>query len=1242
MPKTTSGYTPDSTPAGVTPVRRKSEDELDSARAHKKPRTRVSYSCGECHRRKQKCDRQIPCSHCVARKVPELCKSYTPGKTDQDIHVRLARLEQIIETALPHYWSQGHATPLSDSGSNEKRRSMSPADDGNRSQAEDEDPSGGMFESGRWYGKSASGLVAAPAVLEQLQSMVPSPADSSSANSPYSMNQASHDIFKMDQKPTLIPMDQQNASERLQRLMRDCGYSTDRLQNMFDELPPRKMRDDLIDHYFAAINWTRYPISEHEFRTSYSSFLANEHNPANPNNIRFLPLLFVVLAISVRLAPDRIGGTEQTRRTAGGRYYWCSRRALLIIAAIQPDCFEIVLTRMLSARFLILDRRMTESWSQLGAAVRTAQAIGLHRDGADMGMEPLQVERRRRIWSNLYHADRSIALVLGRPIAIHDNYTSTRPPANSDEKTQGTQKWTGLPLSQPTRTTFLILRHQLAVIMGRMSDFFQNVNSPRHYADVVALDDELLKYKQNLPPSYSLDPDTSLDSSHPYIPLQRFLLVTEFLFVRISLHRPYLLRKLDSTKYSRSRDACFESALKDHQIRQEYIATTTREGRDPVASAYREFQAAMIAGIYVVLYPKGKDADRMLMLLENFLYRHERIPEMDDITRREIKIIEFLKNKHSQSAGSPEGLGDQQMTVDSPGYAPAASGSRLIAPRPPHASHIPNLQNGSSFASVASVPLSSPRQTFAQFSHPSPVQQVRQLQQAESASQSGSGTGSPQGEDETAQSLLDQWCNIFSGGPAVDDQPGGTGLPWATPGLADLNGWLGAGQTTSPVMGTDALPSVDGSDWSYWETLVNQIRSGPITSATRRTAARTSRTMPKRSRSEDGQASEPQAPPLTKPRLNTEPGLTRILSWNVETPVPFLQLPGNKARSAANATPNLVPGSSPGLLRDLIRRHDFPDFVCLQEVRARHTDKEWISAFRLAANFGAHEGTGVAVEPRYTMYHSLNRATRGQRHFGVATFVREPSAVAAAREVDWDAEGRVHILEMKAGWALLNIYALNGSEFMWRDPLGQAEPKTRNERKREFNRLLMEECIALQKRGLRVVLIGDFNISLTDMDCHPRLRTEYPHGFARLEFIEQFFPGVGVLDIFRELHPDVKAYSWFAKSKPQGAECARVDYALVENSLRENVVDVTYLQDPKERGHSDHAPFLLTMKNMSQLNEATQNAQDMQAIDPQLQQGERQAISRLRGRADGRRRYYSNIATNRGYRDTAVGHRLRR
>lgn len=37
-----------------------------------------------------------------------------------------------------------------------------------------------------------------------------------------------------------------------------------------------------------------------------------------------------------------------------------------------------------SARFLTFDRRITECWSQLGAAVSTAQSLGLHRDASVM------------------------------------------------------------------------------------------------------------------------------------------------------------------------------------------------------------------------------------------------------------------------------------------------------------------------------------------------------------------------------------------------------------------------------------------------------------------------------------------------------------------------------------------------------------------------------------------------------------------------------------------------------------------------------------------------------------------------------------------------------------------------------------------------------------------------------------------------------------------------------------------
>jgi hypothetical protein len=43
----------------------------------KKKKRRVALSCAECAKRKQRCNRETPCQHCVARRVPELCVPYT-------------------------------------------------------------------------------------------------------------------------------------------------------------------------------------------------------------------------------------------------------------------------------------------------------------------------------------------------------------------------------------------------------------------------------------------------------------------------------------------------------------------------------------------------------------------------------------------------------------------------------------------------------------------------------------------------------------------------------------------------------------------------------------------------------------------------------------------------------------------------------------------------------------------------------------------------------------------------------------------------------------------------------------------------------------------------------------------------------------------------------------------------------------------------------------------------------------
>lgn len=855
MVKPANHASPGGTPAGQS-AKRKKEDDEGHAGSSKKARTRVSYSCGECHRRKQKCDRQVPCSHCVARKVPELCKAYQPGKSDQDLHLRIARLERIIETALPQFCSTDASTPASAeaSGHGEGHRSLSEgAEDDARSQADDQDASGGTFQSGRWYGHTASGSIAPASVLEQLQNVVgpsnlePQSREPSAMRSPSlssvkveagpktpglphtsSLNNATDSIIesvRQDSEPS--------AADKLRSLVQDCGVSPQNFSELLQELPPQRFADILIDHYFASINWTRYPLAERDVRAAYASICANGID-VNPNDVRFLPLLFVVLAISVRLAPEAIGGDCRTRRLTSLRYYWSSRRSLLIAAAIQPDSLEMVLTRLLSARFLTFDRRITECWSQLGAAVRTAQALGLHRDGEAMGMDPARVEYRRRIWAYLYHADRSYALVLGRPNAIQDDYTSTLPPLNIADETALTSRMrTSPPLSQPTPMTFVILRHALATIIGRMVHHFQQVRHPSHYTDVLALDEELLKFVETLPPHFAMEPDTSLDESLTYIPVHRYLLITEVLFVRISLHRPYLLRKLRSDRYLPSRKACFDSAIKDFQVRRKFKEGSPREARDSLSNAYREFQTAMVSGIYLVLEPRGPYAEAMHTILDSFLAEHEGMPDIDETTRRELKIIEFLKNKSLQAeangqdpfrAPEPNSAGphvDAQLLLEL-GQS-TTSRSPSVMPAVPRRTSV----NGASSFGVASPSLAqSPKNAFRNAAPTTSTRSptLHRLQQVDTFQLSPTASGSPGVEEESAaQNLLDHWCNTVSTGSF--DGPGSlNSLPWngASSGT-DMSNLFGS---SSGFMGNDmnGLAGPDMSDWTYWETLVNQIR----------------------------------------------------------------------------------------------------------------------------------------------------------------------------------------------------------------------------------------------------------------------------------------------------------------------------------------------------------------------------------------------------------------------------------
>ncbi|KIR40039.1 hypothetical protein I307_04861 [Cryptococcus deuterogattii 99/473] len=384
-----------------------------------------------------------------------------------------------------------------------------------------------------------------------------------------------------------------------------------KIAELVQELPPKPFADRIIDWFFAKLNFIRYPIDERLFRASYED-LYNKSTALDPSNVRALPLVFIVLALAVRQAPEKWAGNEQTRRLSSLRMYWSSRRSILIATAVQSESLELVVSRLLSAMYLVLihDRRLTECWSQLGASLRTAQAIGLHRDGSKLGLEAP---------SNIDLAEYNPALGL--------------PPAK--------------PFHEPTPALFLILRKKLAVVIGKIVHHFQKLNEPAQYSDVEKLQQELDLFVEQLPPHFRMhDPDKSLDNVHFWLPVHRFMLLTEVLVTTIILHRPWLLRKLSSNRYAASRTACFEAAKLDFQIRQDFQRVPDFK-LFTITGQFRMFNSAMIAGISAIIDPRGPDSDQMRKILTTFLEDnpwHE-VATKDATTRKEVQIIQTLSRR---------------------------------------------------------------------------------------------------------------------------------------------------------------------------------------------------------------------------------------------------------------------------------------------------------------------------------------------------------------------------------------------------------------------------------------------------------------------------------------------------------------------------------------------------------------------------------------------------------------------
>ncbi|WXA85755.1 exodeoxyribonuclease III [Pendulispora rubella] len=251
----------------------------------------------------------------------------------------------------------------------------------------------------------------------------------------------------------------------------------------------------------------------------------------------------------------------------------------------------------------------------------------------------------------------------------------------------------------------------------------------------------------------------------------------------------------------------------------------------------------------------------------------------------------------------------------------------------------------------------------------------------------------------------------------------------------------------------------------------------------------------------------------------------------------------------------------------ILAQLDAPEILCLQETRIRTRDSEDVASMQAAI-------------PGYRCHFSLNRDARnvtyrGGRAYGVATYVRESLGPATMEVPEWDLEGRVVLTHLR-GCVVGNIYAVNGSDKPYFDHERGMLSGDRHAFKRRFQERVIHRAREL-RASAPVILAGDWNVSPTKLDTYPRLRTAEPHVKARTALAD-LLARSGMVDIYRQLHPEERRYTWFSRRARLGQlDAARVDYILVSEDLVSRVRSATILDDPRYRAGSDHAPTVLEL-----------------------------------------------------------------
>ncbi|KAK5957800.1 hypothetical protein OHC33_000989 [Knufia fluminis] len=219
----------------------------------------------------------------------------------------------------------------------------------------------------------------------------------------------------------------------------------------------------------------------------------------------------------------------------------------------------------------------------LSQALHTAKDLSMHRIDCPNATRRrttsssidsmIELEMKRRIWWHLVATDWMLSLAGSAQegtYTAHPQQMRVRLPRNvKDEVLDQGNTTEDLPLTVPTPMAYPLQRIRMGEISRNIIDtlrFGISDVSEHDYGQVMLLDKRIQHFLEDLPVFLRLDPESIQKSQYileqyPYFAMQRYIINVAAHSNRCKLHQPFLVRGSAKTRYAESVKFCLSSAM---------------------------------------------------------------------------------------------------------------------------------------------------------------------------------------------------------------------------------------------------------------------------------------------------------------------------------------------------------------------------------------------------------------------------------------------------------------------------------------------------------------------------------------------------------------------------------------------------------------------------------------------------------------------------------------------------------